>query len=201
MRLRSLIQSSLLAFSLLVTANAAAQDHPPLDGSAMMPITDQSLYLLDGTFTREDGSDVTLASFAGRPVVLVMFYASCRMACPVLLNDLDRLQDAIDPALLPQVQFVLVTMDPARDTTEVLSNLAAQYSLDLSRWALLRAEMPLTRELAALLGVRFRGQADGEISHSNILTLLDPYGEISLQVEGLRQPVEPMRDAIEALLR
>jgi protein SCO1/2 len=202
MRLRYLIQTFLAASTLAASSAAIAQSAPPSEGSVAMPITDNSLFLLDGEWTRENGQVVTLASFAGRPTVLVMFYASCRMACPVLLADLDRLETAIDPALLNSVQFVLVTMDPERDSTEVLSTLASNYQFDMSRWALLRADMSLTRELAALLGVRFRGdQADGQISHSNILTLLDPSGEITLQVEGLRQPIETMRDAIEAMLR
>ncbi|MCB9507785.1 MAG: SCO family protein [Myxococcales bacterium] len=143
----------------------------------------------------------TLGDFGGGPVVVVMFYASCRMSCPVLLDDLLRLDAALDPDLRESVQYVLVTMDPGRDTTEVLSRLASQYQLDLSRWALLRGDPALTRELAAVLGVRFRAESGGEINHSNILTLLDEMGEIVLQIEGLRQPVEPMCDAIERLLR
>lgn len=198
------IRSVILGLALtLLTVPVRAQSSTPTaaDSRSASTVSERSVYLLDGPFTRESGDAVTLGTFGGGPVVIVMFYASCRMSCPVLLDDLSRLDAALDPDLRSSVQYVLVTMDPARDTNEVLARLAAQYGLDLSRWALLRADMALTRELAAVLGVRFRAEADGEINHSNILTLLDEAGEIALQVEGLRQPVEPMSRAIEQLLR
>ena len=40
--------------------------------------------------------------------------------------------------------------------------------------------------LAALLGVKFKQEADGAFAHSNLLTILNPEGEIVHQRTGLQ---------------
>ncbi|MCH7976678.1 MAG: hypothetical protein IIC18_09035, partial [Bacteroidetes bacterium] len=57
---------------------------------------------------------------------------------------------------------------------------------DLSdEWPLLRIEELDVRTLAALLDVRYRFEADGNIAHTNRITLLDSGGEIIGRQEGL----------------
>jgi protein SCO1/2 len=42
-------------------------------------------------------------------------------------------------------------------------------------------------EMAALLGIRYKKLPDGEFAHSNVITLLNPEGEIVHQQIGLGQ--------------
>jgi protein SCO1/2 len=198
MRFRSLINLLSAALALLAFPSAGAAQDETTTAPATAPLPPNSLYQLEGTWTRESGAEVRLAEFAGHPVAIVMFFGSCRRACPTLFADMKRLEAAVAPQALDGVRFLMVSIDPARDTVEALANMAANYQLDLSRWALLVADDSHTRELAALLGVRYRDQADGQFSHSNVITILNPDGEIVLQVEGLNQPLEAARTALES---
>ena len=54
------------------------------------------------------------------------------------------------------------------------------------------------RELAALLGVKYRADGDGEFAHSNIITVLDEKGEIAHRRTGIGG--DPAA-ALEAILK
>jgi protein SCO1/2 len=96
---------------------------------------------------------------------------------------------------------VLVTIDGARDTPERLRALAGERQLPLDRWTFLRGSDADVRELAMVLGVQYRRLANGNYAHSAMLTLLDPEGRISVQIEGLRRPKRPIVDRIRPFAR
>jgi protein SCO1/2 len=157
----------------------------------------ESLYQLEVTFTDDTGRTVALGDLRGRPVVLNMFFASCGYACPLTVTDLLALQERLPAAQRAQTTFVLVSFDVARDTTEVLAKYRAQRGLD-AQWVLLRGTDDSVRELAALLGVKFKQEADGMFAHSNLFTILNPAGEIIHQRQGLKGGLD---EAAAALAR
>lgn len=59
------------------------------------PLSARSIYQLDAKWTDDAGQPVTLAALRGRPVVLAMFFASCEYACPILVNEIQRLRAAL----------------------------------------------------------------------------------------------------------
>jgi protein SCO1/2 len=144
----------------------------------------ESIYQLDAAFTDDAGRPFALGSLRGRPVVVAMFFASCGYACPLTVTDLLAIQGRLPAELRGQTAFVLVSFDVARDTTAVLARYRAQRALD-PNWTLVRGDGNSVRELAALLGVKFKQEADGAFSHSNIVTLLNREGEIVHQRLGL----------------
>lgn len=148
-----------------------------------------SLYQSDVTFTDDSGKTVTLGSLRGRPVVLDLFFASCGYACPLTVTDMLAIQERLPAELRSQAVFVLVSFDTVRDTTEVLAKYRAQRDLD-GQWIILRGDDDAVRELAALLGVKYRQEADGMFSHSNVITLLNREGEIVHQRQGLKGGID-----------
>jgi len=80
--------------------------------------------------------------------------------------------------------MVMVSFDTERDTTEVLKKFRETRALD-KNWILLRGNDDAVRELAALLGVKFKRETDGQFAHSNLITILSPDGEIVHQRAGL----------------
>jgi protein SCO1/2 len=153
-----------------------------MDAAAFSP---ESLYQLDAAFTDDAGRTFVLGSLRGRPVVLTMFFASCGYACPLLTTDMLAVQGRLPAELRRQAVFVLVSFDTARDTPEVLARYRAQRGLD-GQWVLLRGDDESVRSLAALLGVKYKQEADGAFSHSNLITVLNPAGEIVHQRTGLQ---------------
>ena len=83
------------------------------------------------------------------------------------------------------VGFVLVSLDPARDDPARLAMFATERGLDASRWTLLDGSDDSVRELATVLGVRYRRLSADELAHSNALTLLDTDGAVAYQHAGL----------------
>ncbi len=162
---------------------------------AVAPLTARSIYQLDSTWTTDAGKAVALTSLRGRPVVLAMFFASCEYACPVIVNDIQRLRAALPEATRASMQIVLVTFDTVRDTPAALRAFRARMSLD-AQWTLLRADDSSVQELAMLLGVKFKQDARGQFAHSNLLTLLNAEGEITHQHAGLNGDISEAARAL-----
>src|SRR5262245_43150801 len=63
--------------------------------TASSVISDRSLYQLDSSWTNDTGGILKLASLAGRPQVVTMFFANCQFACPVLVHDMKKIEAAL----------------------------------------------------------------------------------------------------------
>ena len=156
--------------------------------------TETSLFQLESQWRSDAGKTVRLDVFGGRPVILTMFFSSCQFACPVLVHDLKRIEEALPPKLREQVDFVLVTFDTEKDTPEVLSAFRERQGLDAAHWSLLVGKPDDTRELAALLGVNYTREPSGQFAHSNTITVLNAQGEVAFQQLGLnRDPADVLR--------
>ena len=160
------------------------------------PLAARSLYQLDAKWTNDSAATLQLASLRGQPVVLAMFFASCGYACPVLVSDMQRLRNSLPAEVRAKARFVIVSFDAARDTPAALKAFREHASLD-DAWTLLRGDESAVQELAMLLGVKFKRDANGQFSHSNLITVLNGEGEISHQHAGL---MGDMSDAAKAVV-
>ncbi len=168
--------------ALVLKAPCCAEEKPAA------PLTDKSLYQLNSAWTNDAGSSVALTTLRGRPVLIAMFFASCEYACPVLVNDLKRLEAALPDDVRGNVQMVLVTFDTKRDTPPALRAFRERMALG-AQWTLLTSTPSSVQELAMLLGVKFKQDNRGQFAHSNLITVLNPEGEIAHQHAGLQGDV------------
>jgi len=152
--------------------------------------SDKSLYQTESKWTTDSNKQIKLADLKGRPQVIVMFFASCQYACPLLVHDLTRIEASLKPELRGKVGFTLVTFDTRRDTPEALAKFRETRNLPVN-WTLLHGADDDVLELAALLGVKYKEEASGQFAHSNLITVLNREGEIVLQVAGLGQDIKP----------
>jgi protein SCO1/2 len=168
----------------------------PLPAGA--PLSARSLYQLDATWTNDVGQTVKLASLRSQPVVVAMFFACCEYACPVLVSDLQRLRAASPAAVHEQTRFVLVRFATVRDTTAALAAYRAKLPLD-GGWMLLRGDAMDVQDFAMLLGVKYTQDARGQFAHSNLITVLNPAGEIAHQHAGLQGGISEAAKAVVAV--
>ncbi len=152
--------------------------------------TDKSLYQVGSRWTTDAGKEITLGALRGKPQVVAMFFANCQYACPLIVNDMRRIESALAPAQRARVGFTLVTFDPKRDTVQALAQYRQVRDLPSQSWTLLRGGPDDVQELAALLGVRYKQDARGQFAHSNVITVLNADGEIVHQQIGLNQNIE-----------
>jgi protein SCO1/2 len=170
-------------------ADTGLPKHPAkADAPTRITPTDESIYQLESTWTTQAGRSIDLAAFHGRPVLMAMVFTHCSYACPVIVRDMKRIAASLPDEADDTVQRVLVSIDPARDTPEALTRFANAHSLSPDRWTLLRGSSGDVRTLAALLGVRYKPDGDGQFAHTNRITLLNAEGEIVHQQEGLTDP-------------
>ncbi len=198
-----LISGGLCAF-----ASGSSQERhsccAPEDKTVVLPsssLTEKSLYQLDSNWTNDFGATVKLAALRGRPQVVTMFYANCVYACPLLVYRMQQIEAALPANLRDKVGFTLVSFDTARDTPAVLHDYRSRHSMDSKRWTLLRGGPDAVLELAALLNVRFKQDAQGQFQHSNVITLLNADGEIVFQQVGLNSDCAKMISQASDLAR
>lgn len=164
-------------------------------------MSDESLYQLGSVWTSQDGKDIQLQSLRGKPRVVAMIFTHCVFACPRITSDMQAVEAQLPKHLQGKVGFVLLSIDPARDTPEALKAFAKKMNLDTSRWLLLRSEEDNVQEMAAVLGVKYKKEANGDFSHSNLITVLNQEGEIVYRQEGLNQEPQGAVDALAKVLQ
>jgi len=191
MKVRAIAVAGLLAAGVAVAPPAASQDHRHEAMEAAPPRGD-SIYALSASLVDQRGRTVGLDLFRGHPVLISMFYATCPDACPLLIADLQRMERELPPRIKADLRIVLVSLDPERDTPDALQALARTRQVDESRWRLLRAPEETVRDVAALLGVKYRRLPDGSFNHSSVITLLDPDGAIVARDDAIGGPHEAL---------
>ncbi len=196
MRLHTLILS---AICLAAPAAAAPEETAPAAPAAPAPLPGDSIYQLDVGLVDQNGEVVPLSVFRGQPVFISMFYASCPMACPMLIGDVQALEEKLTEAQRDRVRVLLVSLDPEADTPEALREVVARHGLDTERWRLASPPPDRVRDIAAVLGISYQAVEGGELHHSSIITLLDPEGRVAAQLEGLRQSPEPLLEALKKM--
>lgn len=167
--------------------------------TACKPLTDKSLYQLDSVWTNDSGHAMKLSDLRGRPQVLVMFFTHCQYACPLLVYQMQQMEASLPPAVRANVGFTLVSFDSTRDTPSALREYRGLHGLSSANWTLLNGNPDAVLDLAALLGVKFKEDAQGGFSHSSVITLLNAEGEIVHQQADLSTDNHELVQTLEQL--
>lgn len=165
---------SALAFALLVAA---------CDGSPKFRSTDitGADYGRSLSLTGHDGKPRTLEDFRGKVVVLFFGYTRCPDVCPTTMVDLSAAMKTLG-ADADRVQVLFVTLDPARDTRDVLAQYVPAFD---ARFLGLFGDEEATRRVAREFRVfheRVEGSAPGAytVNHSSQAYVLDTRGRLRL---------------------
>jgi len=158
-----------------------------MDSSQPLSLSGESIYNLDTTWSDQNGKVTKLSELQGKPVVIAMVYTSCQGACPLTISDLKRIDNGLPEPERKQVRFAVFSFDTSRDTPPKLKKFAKAHELDLSRWTLFHGSTSAVRKLAAVLGIRYKRDKNGDFDHSNVITIIDSGGVIRYQQFGLRK--------------
>lgn len=175
-------------------ASGVASGAEPSDWSP--PLYEGSIYDLKANLTDENGKKVGLDAFRGHPVLITMFYSSCPNACPLLTSDLKRIDRELAPLVREKVRVLMISFDPAHDRPAVLEGYAKNHELDRARWKLTTAKEESAREIAGVLGIKYRKVKEGEYFHTSAIVLLDENGRPRVRLEGLGKDPEPILAAL-----
>jgi protein SCO1/2 len=150
--------------------------------------------------TDQTGKPLALEDLRGRAVVLDFIYTHCPGPCPVLTGILRDTQQALSPELRARTRFVSITLDPERDTPEVLAAYARSHGLDTSDWSLLTGDAAAVGAVLAAYGVGTEQAEGAEIQHMVATFVIGPDGQIARTFLGTRHTPEDVVAEIEHVL-
>ena len=149
----------------------------------------------------QDGQRFDTRSLQGRWHILFFGFTACPDICPTTLSDMRRLFSQLPKETRNQLQLVLITADPARDTPQQLKTYLDYYRGGFNG---LTGDMEQLQRLSRALGLPFvpasETQGDYSVSHSGNLALVGPDGTLRghirapLQLEGLRRMLPQIVD-------
>lgn len=147
------------------------------------------------TLTTQDNARLSLGDLLGKVVAVTFIYTSCADTCPLLTAKLAGLQAKLGADFGPKVFFASVTVDPERDTPEVLKRYARAHGANPAGWAFLTGTPFEIRAVAKHYGVSYRKTSRGEVDHTFLTSLVDQDGILRVQYLGVRfDPNELLRD-------
>lgn len=125
----SLLRRHLIALALVPPLLAACdRSNAPASDFKAIDITGAE-YATGLDLPDADGRRRTLAEFKGKLVVVFFGYVQCPDVCPTTLLELAQAREALG-ADGARVQGVFVTVDPERDTPEIVKAYAAAFGAD-----------------------------------------------------------------------
>ena len=122
MNRRHLLRASLVTAAGLGTLSACTESKPQF---AAIDMTGAD-YAKDFSLPDQSGTVRSLKDFRGKLVVLFFGYTQCPDVCPTTMTEIAQAKKLLGPDG-DKVQGIFVTVDPERDTPEVLKNYMANF--------------------------------------------------------------------------
>ena len=169
------VASLFLALTLAACGSASPQpaEQPPLAGASIGG---------DFTLTDQTGKTRTWEDFRGHYAMVYFGYTYCPDVCP---TDMQRAAQGLrqfakdEPALAAKVRQIFITVDPERDTPEVVGEFASAFGKNIVALTGTREQV----EAAAKAFKVYHGKGKVEeggaylVDHSNVTYLFDPAGK------------------------
>ena len=153
------------------------------------------------TLTDLEGKKFSLSQLRGQVVALTFIFTTCADTCPILTAKLVAIQHKLAADIKSKVFFAAITVDPERDTPEVLKRYAQAHSADPAHWAFLTGSPAEIDDVTRRYGIYHKKQAKGDVDHTFLTSLIDKQGTLRVQYLGWRfKPGEFMAD-LSALAR
>ena len=190
----SLVQALLVLTAITVLPGDATRQvsqEPPLPRIAPAP---------EFTLTSQDRAQVALKNMRGKVVAVAFIYTFCVDTCPILTPMMSFIQDQLGADFGAKIAFVSITVDPERDSPEVLKEYAQAFGANLAGWSFLTGPWDAIRDVTRHYGVFASKSADGNVDHTFLTSIIDRRGILRVQYLGARfDPDEFRRDLLSLL--
>jgi protein SCO1 len=147
---------------------------------------------IGGPFSMTDmqGNAVTEASYSGKYLLVFFGFTHCPAVCPTSLLSIAHALDALGSEA-NKVQAIFVTVDPARDTPDVLASYVANFHPDIVGLTGSNAEVAAIAEAYRVYYARVDvpdSEAGYLMDHSAAIYLMGPNGQY---LDLLRHNADP----------
>lgn len=147
-----------------------------------------------GEFTLQSNTgQVSLSDFKGKVVVMYFGFMNCQDACPVSLTKMRRAFNRMTSDELADVQGVLVSIDPKRDTPEDLAAFAKNYHANVI--GLVDDKNTIDAIVSQYGGMADMDVLDGkstsyQVDHSSRFYMIDKQGKLLTTMSYSTTPAE-----------
>lgn len=187
MKTQSLYKKILMTLALVCLSSLALAD---------------SLYDLKSKWIDTDNKESTIGVQAGHYTLISMIYTGCAHACPMTIAKIQKIEKEFSNVGFTKLKIVLASFDVKNDRPEKLKKYQTERKLNPDQWSFLAAKSESdARELAVALGISYKDVGDGDFSHSNIITLLDPQGTVVASINSLNASPEPLIQGLQDSLK
>jgi protein SCO1/2 len=144
------------------------------------------------TLTNQNGQSFGSTDLANKIWIADFVFTSCPGPCPIISSRMSELQKPLEKT---DVHLVSFTVDPEKDTPEVLRNYADKLHAQAGRWDFLTGKKSTIYDLTQKgfkLAVADGSEDTGTPIHSTRMVLVDRHGQIrgyydSLAADGVTQ--------------
>lgn len=149
------------------------RSEPPPPAEAAPPDTGG-----DFTLTGTEGQRVSLADFRGKVVLMFFGFTNCPDACPTTMITLRSVREKL-AGRVGDIQVIFITVDPERDTPEVMKEYVAHFGSFVTGLTGTAQEISEVAEQYNTLFriVKTEGEADYSVGHTDFIYLIDKEGQ------------------------
>ena len=136
----------------------------------------------DFSLMTSTGEPMSLSDFRGKHVLLYFGYTFFPDVCPTTLNDLARMMDELGERRAEDVQILMISVDPERDTVEQLASYLPYFH---PTFIGMTGSIEETEAIASQFGIFF-AKHDGTaetgylVDHTSAMTLIDADGYVRM---------------------
>lgn len=177
---------SAVAFLALVVVACGSDDGTTDAASAELAGTVRAEPLQVGDVVLPDaatGEPTDVVPAEGELLIAYFGYTSCPDVCPTTMTDVQRAMDELDPEDAERIEAAFVTVDPKRDTADVLERYVGYF---FDRYRLLRTEDEAELDAAkdaflASSSITPTGADSYEVSHTGTTYVVLPDGTVGVE--------------------
>jgi protein SCO1/2 len=135
----------------------------------------------DFALTTQAGDTLKFSDLKGKVLLVSFVFTTCNGSCPATTHRMGKVQEELKARGLAtggKVRLLSVTLDPARDTPDVLQNYMRLYDADPADWTFLTGTPERVGKVIKDWGMWAKPAANGQLDHPSRVFLVDPRGQV-----------------------
>jgi protein SCO1/2 len=131
--------------------------------------------------TDQFGKELCMSELRGKVVLVSFVFTTCNGSCPATTHRMSLVQRELQSRGLfskSQVHLLSITLDPMRDTPEVLRGYMRLYDAAPDHWSFLSGPKGVVEQTIDAWGMWVRPAPNGQLDHPSRIFLVDTQGQI-----------------------
>lgn len=158
----------------------------------------------DFALTTQDNAALKRADLNGKVLIVSFIFTTCNGTCPATTHRMAAVQQELATRGVlkkDRVHLLSITLDPARDTPEVLRGYMKLYDLDGKHWTFLTGPEKDVEKAYKAWGMWAKPAPNGQLDHPSRVFLVDTKGQVrEIYNLGFFKPAW-VADDVELLLK